>query len=358
MIKVFCFAIEEEKPIQEELVLDGENFYVSPNVLMFPTKPEPTPTLTRETVKPSLFTISQLGRLMNVFRIIAPSGTLPERSLVYVLQDMISYNKEEEDGFGSMLVPTCWQLLRSCDVSKLVESIFGRCEYVDWREFLIYAMDLPTATQEDILSARNRFRTLDSELQETVTKDQYRFVPLWFFKYTDDISSDVEHILFDDFQRTFEELFAEEKDFVNPEKLLGTIIPEKAMDYVRSLRINRGINDDVLLEDEEEKIMVQRDAEEALRLMLAKELLCQMYLIDRYSVNYTALLLAFCKDEDPRVGLGKALSLAIGTEVCTDFEEGEKYVEKILEEKRYIAQLESTRQLLREEAIQVILINK
>nr|KAF7413235.1 hypothetical protein H0235_013086 [Vespula pensylvanica] len=353
MIKVFCFAIEEEKPIQEELVLDGENFYVSPNVLMFPTKPEPTPTLTRETVKPSLFTISQLGRLMNVFRIIAPSGTLPERSLVYVLQDMISYNKEEEDGFGSMLVPTCWQLLRSCDVSKLVESIFGRCEYIDWREFLIYAMDLPTATQEDILSARNRFRTLDSELQETVTKDQYRFVPLWFFKYTDDISSDIEHILFDDFQRTFEELFAEEKDFVNPEKLLGTIIPEKAMDYVRSLRISRGINDDVLLEDEEEKIMVQRDAEEALRLMLAKELLCQMYLIDRYSVNYTALLLAFCKDEDPRVGLGKALSLAIGTKVCTDFEEGEKYVEKILEEKRYISQLESTRQLLREEAIQV-----
>ncbi|KAL2718828.1 LOW QUALITY PROTEIN: sperm flagellar protein 2-like [Vespula squamosa] len=360
MIKVFCFAIEEEKPIQEELVLDGENFYVRPDILMFPTQPEPPAKSTREIVKPSMFTISQLGRLMNVFRIIAPSGTLPERSLVYVLQDMISYNKEkEDDGFGSMPVPTYWRLLRSCDVPKLVESIFGRCEYIDWREFLVYAMDLPTATQEDILSARNRFRMIDLDLKEIVTKDQYRSVPLWFFKYTDDIddiSSDLQHILFDDFQRTIEELFDEEKDFVNPEKLLGTIIPEKAIDYVRALRISKGItNDDVSLEDEDEdeKIMMQRDAEEALRLMLAKELLCQMYLIDRYSVNYTALLLAFCKDEDPRVGLGKAFSLAIGAKVCTDFEEGEEYVEKILKEKRYIDQLETIKYLLHEEAIQI-----
>ncbi|XP_046830995.1 sperm flagellar protein 2-like [Vespa crabro] len=359
MIKIFCFAIEEEKPIQEELILDGENFYVRPDVLMFPTKPEPPPKLTRETIKPSLFTISQLGRLMNVFRTIAPSGTLPERSLVYVLQDMISYNKEEEDdGYGSMPVPMCWRLLRSCDVSKLVENIFGRCEYVDWREFLIYAMDLPTPTQEDILCARDRYRTLDLDSKEIVTRDQYRSVPLWFFKYTYyDSSSDIQHILFDDFQRSFEELFEEEKDFVNPDKLLGTIIPERAMDYVRSLRVSRGINDDVLLEDEEEKIMVQRDAEEALRLMLAKELLCQMYLIDRYSVNYTALLLAFCKDEDPREGLGKALSLAIGARVCTDFEEGEKYAERILKEKLLSVQLESMKRLLHEEAIQVILIN-
>ncbi|XP_047361824.1 sperm flagellar protein 2-like [Vespa velutina] len=358
MIKVFCFAIEEEKPIQEELILDGENFYVRSDVLMFPTKPEPPPKLTRETIKPSLFTISQLGRLMNVFRTIAPSGTLPERSLVYVLQDMISYNKEEEDdGYGSMPVPMCWRLLRSCDVSKLVENIFARCEYVDWREFLIYAMDLPMPTQEDILCARDRYRTLDLDSKEIVTRDQYRSVPLWFFKYTYDTSSDIQHILFDDFQRSFEELFEEEKDFVNPDKLLGTIIPERAMDYVRSLRVSRGINDDVPLEDEEEKIMVQRDAEEALRLMLAKELLCQMYLIDRYSVNYTALLLAFCKDEDPREGLGKALSLAIGARVCTDFEEGEKYAERILKEKLLSVQLESMKRLLHEEAIQVILIN-
>ncbi|KAK2581189.1 hypothetical protein KPH14_007991 [Odynerus spinipes] len=351
VIKVFGFAIEEEVSIQEELVLDGENFYVQPNVLMYPDRPETPPKPTREAQRPSQFRISQLGRLMNVFRVIAPGGTLTERSFVYVLQDMVSYNMEEEtegcDGLGSMPVPFCWRILRSCDVSLLVERIFGRVEYIDWREFIIYAMDLPTPTQEDILRARDRFRMLDPDLKEIVTRDQYRSVPLWFFKYTDeDMPPETKYILHDDFRRSCESLFEEEVDFVNPNKLLGVKISEKVRDYVRSVRANTRA-DEVLTDDDSE------DAEEALRLMLAKELLCQMYLIDRYSLNYTALLLAFCKDEDPREGLGKAFSFAIGGKVCTDLEVGEKYVKKLLEEKRLAAELESMRDLLREEALRV-----
>ncbi|KAI4502809.1 hypothetical protein M0802_001853 [Mischocyttarus mexicanus] len=360
MIKVFRFAIEEEKSIQEELILDGDDFHVRSNILTYPDKPIPPVKLIRETLNPFLFTITQLGRLMNVFKIIAPNGKLTERSLVYVIQDMISYNKDtEDDGFGSMPIPFCWRLLRSCDVTKLIEMVFGRCnDYIEWREFLIHAMNLPTATQEDILRARDRFRILDNDLKEIVTIDQYRSVPLWFFEYTDDDISwnIIKNILFDDFQRPFEHLFDDEIDLTNPDKLLGTMISEKVMDYVRYLRTSK-INEDnkIQVEDEDEMKVHERrdDAEEALRLMLAKELLCQMYLIDRYSVNYTALLLAFCKDEDPREGLGKALSLAIGAKVCTDFEEGEKYVDKLLQDKRLSEQLESMRNLLREESIQV-----
>ncbi|KAI4486762.1 hypothetical protein M0804_006132 [Polistes exclamans] len=357
MTKVFGFAIEDEKMIQEELVLDGEHFYVRSNILTYPDEPEKPIKLTKETVKPFLFTIGQLGRLMNVFKMIAPSGKLTERSLIYVFQDMISYNKDEEDdGFGTMPVPSCWRRLKSCDVNKFVEKIFGRnCEYIEWREFLIYGINLPIATQDDILRARDRYRILDHDLKEIVTIDQYRTVPLWFFEYTDDISPNIKDILFDDFQRPLDgHLFDDEIDLMNPDKLVNTMISDKAMDYVNYLK-NSIINENkVTKEDQDEEIMFKKDLkEDFLRLLLAKELLCQMYLIDRYSVNYTALLLALCKDEDPREGLGKALSLAIGNKVCTDYNEGEKYVDKLLQEKRLHAQLESMRNLLREEAIQV-----
>lgn len=84
-----------------------------------------------------------------------------------------------------------------------------------------------------------------------------------------------------------------------------------------------------------------------LRLMLAKELLCQMYLVNR--VHYTAMLLAFCKDENPSEGLGKAFTLAMGARVCTDVVEGERYVEEL---KRSIKEL--NRDYLRLEANKVI----
>ncbi|XP_043524914.1 uncharacterized protein LOC122536540 [Frieseomelitta varia] len=72
--------------------------------------------------------------------------------------------------------------------------------------------------------------------------------------------------------------------------------------------------------------------------MLAKELLCRMYMTDRRSVNYTALLLAFCKDEKPRDGFAKALALALGSRVCADTEEGERYVKELVERKRLARQ--------------------
>lgn len=79
-----------------------------------------------------------------------------------------------------------------------------------------------------------------------------------------------------------------------------------------------------------------------------------MYLVNRDSVHYTAMLLAFCKDENPREGLGKAFTLAMGARVCTDVVEGEKYVEEFIEKKRRAKELKLSRDYLREEANEVI----
>lgn len=88
--------------------------------------------------------------------------------------------------------------------------------------------------------------------------------------------------------------------------------------------------------------------------MLAQELLARMYLVSQRTVNYTAMLLAFCKDADPREGLGKALTLAMGVRVCTDTAEGERYVEELVEQKRRVREMKLNRDYLREEANKVI----
>lgn len=66
------------------------------------------------------------------------------------------------------------------------------------------------------------------------------------------------------------------------------------------------------------------------------------------------MLLAFCKDEDPRKGVGKAFTLAMGVRVCTDMVEGEMYVEQLIKEKERIRELKLTQDYLRQEANEVI----
>lgn len=66
------------------------------------------------------------------------------------------------------------------------------------------------------------------------------------------------------------------------------------------------------------------------------------------------MLLAFCKDKDPREGLGKAFTLAMGARVCTDTVEGEKYVDELVEKKRRDRELHLSQDYLHEEANEVI----
>ncbi|XP_044253650.1 sperm flagellar protein 2-like [Tribolium madens] len=64
-----------------------------------------------------------------------------------------------------------------------------------------------------------------------------------------------------------------------------------------------------------------------------KNLLFSMYQLDENEINYTALLLDFCKDHDPIIGFVKALELSLGQFICCDKALGEKFVEEILEDR-------------------------
>lgn len=177
MANVFCFAIEEEKPIRQELLLDGDQFVV--RSVFVPQDPKRFAISTEEVSSPLRFRMVQLGRLIDIFRRIAPRGIMSERALIYVLQDLVSCG--EEDCYPPF-VPCAWQQLRPPDIERLIEGLFGAAEYIEWREFVVYAMDLPFPSHRDILKARTAFRMLDSDLKETITRDQFHSTPLWFFE--------------------------------------------------------------------------------------------------------------------------------------------------------------------------------
>ncbi|XP_024867580.1 sperm flagellar protein 2-like, partial [Temnothorax curvispinosus] len=323
MANVFCFAIEEKRPIQQELLLDGDQFVVRPNVLMFPEDHGRFAAPIREAPSPLRFRIVQLGRLIDIFRRIAPRGLVSERVLVYVLQDLVSCG--EEDCYPPF-VPCAWRQLRPPDIEILIKRLFDAAEYIEWREFVLYAMDLPVPSHQEILTARAAFRVQDPESRETVTREQFRSTPLWFLEMS-----------------TLHESFSNERlDHSDSDTIKNIILREEAQ---------LGENVSSLGRDFIERS--EDDSGAILRLMLAKELLYRMYLVNQNSVHYTAMLLAFCKDENPSEGLGKAFTLAMGARVCTDIVEGERYVEKLVEQKRRIKELKLSRDYLRVEAYEV-----
>jgi len=179
MANVFCFAIEEKRPVQQELLLDGDQFVVKPSVLMLPEDREQFTAPRREAPSSLRFRMVQLGRLIDIFQRIAPRGIVSERVLVYVLQDLVACG--EEDCYPPF-VPCAWQQLRPPDIETLIKRLFGTTEYIEWREFILYAIDLPVPSHQDILKARAAFRTQDPESKEVVTREQFRSTPLWFLE--------------------------------------------------------------------------------------------------------------------------------------------------------------------------------
>lgn len=209
MADVFRFAVEEARPIRRELLLEGDRFAVRRNILMFPEDP-PAVVPLAEAPSPLRFRMAQLARLLNVLRRVAPRGTLSERGLVYVLQDLVSCG--EEDCLPPA-VPCAWRRLRPPDIEGLIARLFGPdgLERVEWREFIVYAMDLPVPSHEDILRARAAFRRQDPESREMIERDRWRTTPLWFLERVG-TSPDEERVLRERIPREDRDLFLDDDD--------------------------------------------------------------------------------------------------------------------------------------------------
>ncbi|XP_063829399.1 sperm flagellar protein 2-like [Ostrinia nubilalis] len=262
LCKYLQMAVEGGRKISESLILEHDTFVIDPNLLQFaPPEPPSTTGEIKEMVMESEFKVGQLARLRTQFKIVAPTGISLQQAFIYMLQDFIFFGKESCDG---PLIPEIWKRVDPEQIPKLVFLMFGDTAYIDWRDFLIYCLNVRYPTVEELLEVRKRFRCNDLESTELIYRDDFINEELWF-----------------------------EQEF-----------------------------------DPEDKYMV-------LRKNLIKHFLFELFEVAENKMNYSAFLLAFCKNVDPIEGFVTALSMAVGKKTCFSLDDCEEVVCKLIKQKQY-----------------------
>ncbi|XP_063972640.1 sperm flagellar protein 2-like [Diachasmimorpha longicaudata] len=311
LARVFCLAIEHHKSIPGEMIFDGDRF-----IMNFGNSKdeEQFNLLKRFPVEESdnlNFKMVQLGRLKDIFTRVAPSGSLPQRSFVFILQDLIACGGEDDK---EPLVPSSWLKLNPPDVFQLVHQIFGDDSHVDWREFLVYGMNLERPTQGQLLETLEHFRKKDGSLCGVLPKGVFLNIPLWFHENL--LSPSISSWLHDDFENEYEFSNRSRRSHEESRRSSTRVKPRKKSISFRSDSMER------------KSVGIGEATSEDVRLNLAKHLLCEIFLERNEDVNYLRLLLAFSKDDDPRKGLTEALSVTLNCNVCGNFEDGENFIEE------------------------------
>lgn len=190
LCKYLQMAVEEGRRIPESLLLEHDTFVIDPNLLQYAT-PEP------QTAKGDIieitsdihFKISQLATLRSQFKIVAPIGIALQQAFIYLLQDFILFGKESCDG---PVLPKAWSHLDPEQIPKFVLNIYGETVYVDWRDFLIYCLNLRFPTVDELLALRKDFRGHDLLNSELIQRDDFIDREFWFDQGFD---SDDKHAL-------------------------------------------------------------------------------------------------------------------------------------------------------------------
>ncbi|KPJ02354.1 Sperm flagellar protein 2 [Papilio xuthus] len=262
LCKYFHMAIEKGRKIPESLLLEYDNLIIDNNVIQFaPSVETIVPQSKSEIKRYSNFKTNQLARLRSQFKLVAPTGIIIHKAFIYLLQDFIIFGKESKEG---PLFPDVWKNIDPEQVQKLVFSLFGETAYVDWREFLIYCLQLSFPTINELLEVRKKFRCNDLDSTELISRDNFIKEELWF-----------------------------DKDFITEDK------------------------------------------QDLLKLNLIKHFLFELYETEEDMMNYSAFLLAFCKNVDPIKGFIAALSMAVGQEICHSLDDCGDIVNYLINDKKY-----------------------
>lgn len=177
LCKYFSYAIEEGKKVHENVTLENDTLIIDPNILSLEKLETEIPKVEREVVSDKDFRMCQLAKLRDQFKICAPTGLALQQEFIYLLQDFVMYGKESCDG---SMFPENWQKLDPVNIPILVQLLFGDSAYIDWRDFLIYCMNIRYPTIDEILETRHMFRCQDKNSNETLSRDNFLEDKLWF----------------------------------------------------------------------------------------------------------------------------------------------------------------------------------
>lgn len=129
------------------------------------------------------FTTSQLDKITDILFSLAPSGYIAERSLVFLLQDLMA----KEDNESNLLIPLRWTELTSEAINKMSLELFGDAEFVQWKEFITRNLLIPYPDVEELLKVRKEFIDHDQDNSETVCEDDYDMIHFWFEDWVSDV---------------------------------------------------------------------------------------------------------------------------------------------------------------------------
>lgn len=186
LCKYFQMATENGRKIPETLILEHDTFTIDPNLLQVaPVEPALDTGEITELPSDLEFKICQLARLRTQFKIVAPTGLALLQAFIYLLQDFVFFGKESCEG---PLVPESWKRVDPEQISKLVYLFFGETAYVDWRDFLIYCLNIRFPTVDELLDLRHKLRCKDPDSTELISRDDFLKEELWFERdfYTED----------------------------------------------------------------------------------------------------------------------------------------------------------------------------
>lgn len=257
MREVFSLSIEHYNDIQERMTLYEDAFYIEPCIITCDDPLPPFEPPLQEKQGDYVFTIKQLNNLIDIFMEVAPCGQIVERKFTFILQELI--HRKTEEG-NVKVVPNQWHILADNTLLYMSQNIFGTPQYVTWKDFIIFNLNVNAPTEKEILIAREQFRAYDPNLTETVLLYQFNNVVLWF-EYFDEFTTELDRF----------------------------------------------------------------------RIREMKKLLAKLYSIKYDTINYIAMLLDFCKDEDVIIGFAKALEVYTGCYVCFNVTEGQNYKKLLLQ---------------------------
>ncbi|XP_017267645.1 sperm flagellar protein 2 isoform X2 [Kryptolebias marmoratus] len=207
--EVVRHVIETGAKLQDELVLEGCDFYLNGDchLVASPTPPPRPPPF--ENPLRSTPTIAQLESLYHQLRNIAPSGLMSSFEFSALLEDTVSTSR------GRNTLPQPWINMNETQLIEIVSLIMDEFELIDWRRFLLSAaLPWPFPSLTQLLDVLQHFRTADADGTGYVNQEQYLQTELWFSSETvqnvpDDPSEPLPYSRLANLRKFFFQLFAD-----------------------------------------------------------------------------------------------------------------------------------------------------
>ncbi|XP_028142518.1 sperm flagellar protein 2-like [Diabrotica virgifera virgifera] len=165
-------AIENEVPIQEELLFVDDDFLINADSLMFES---PVQQDVEELSDDLLFSVSKLQKITDILSDLAPDGFLQCAKFIFILQDFIASEKP-------YLVPKEWRKLEGYRVKYLSQRLFESQSYITWKDFIIYNLTIPIPTDKELVSLKNQCLLIDTLRSEVISKEEFLRLHFWFDK--------------------------------------------------------------------------------------------------------------------------------------------------------------------------------